>query len=70
MAVPACSEAMPSHCRPASAPSPLPSRALTSRGVGTGQSMGETVSVPRVSQSAFLRNVRMISAMPRVAIAR
>ncbi len=31
---------------------------------------GDTVSVPRVSQSAFLMKARMISEMPIVAIAR
>ena len=39
-------------------------------GVGTGQGTGDTVSVPRVSQSMFLTKARMISEMPMVAMAR
>ena len=41
-----------------------------SAGDCTGQGRGETVSVPRVSQSAFFRKCFMIWAMPRVAMAR
>ena len=41
-----------------------------SPGVGTGHGIGDTVSVPRVSQSAFLIRARMISEMPIVAMAR
>jgi hypothetical protein len=41
-----------------------------SSGQGHRPGRGETVSVPRVSQSMFLRNARMISEMPMVAMAR
>ncbi len=44
--------------------------ACRSCGSGVGQEIGDTVSVPRVSQSMFLSRARMISEMPMVAMAR
>ena len=44
--------------------------ACRSRSTGIGRGRPVTFLTPRVSQFSFLRMARMISAMPRVAMAR